>query len=168
MKTQITEKRPVDVYFDKYAESHQNKINKAIHWICVPLIVFSLLGLMWAIPFPQLNFLGEYKTMLNWASFLIAFSIYYYYKLSPILSYFMLIIIFAFSYGIMELYQWQVNGGPALWQSCLAIFVVSWIGQFIGHKIEGKKPSFLDDLKFLLIGPIWLLHFILKKWNIKY
>lgn len=162
------EKRPVDIYFDKYAESHQNPTNKLIHWICVPLIVFSLLGLVWAIPFPYLKFLGSYNGFFNWASFLIAFAVYYYYKLSPVLSYLMLLIVFAFSYGIIELVAWQKGGGPPLWQSCLVIFVASWAGQFIGHKIEGKKPSFFDDLKFLLIGPIWLLHFILKKIGLKY
>ena len=160
--------RPVDVYFDKYAESHQNPTNKAIHWVCVPLIVFSLLGLLWSVPFPYLKFSGQYNGFLNWASFLIGFSIYYYYKLSPTLSYLMLLVLFAFSYGVMELDAWQKHGGLMLWQVSLAIFVISWIGQFIGHKIEGKKPSFLDDLKFLLIGPIWLLHFILKRFGLKY
>jgi uncharacterized membrane protein YGL010W len=161
-------KRPVDVYFDKYAESHQNPTNKLIHWICVPLIVFSLLGLVWAIPFPYIKFLGQFNSYFNWASLLIAFSVYYYYRLSPILSYFMLLVIFALSYGIIDLVNWQKSGGPPLWESCLVIFVLSWIGQFIGHKIEGKKPSFLDDLRFLLIGPIWLLHFVLKKVSVKY
>jgi len=160
--------RSVDIYFDKYAESHQNPTNKLIHWICVPLIVFSLLGLIWAIPFPYIKFLGQYNGFFNWASFLIAFSIYYYYKLSPVLSYLMLLIIFAFSYGIIALDSSHKTGGPALWLVCLIIFIISWIGQIIGHKIEGKKPSFLDDIKFLLIGPIWLLHFILKKLSIKY
>jgi len=162
------EKRPVDIYFDKYAESHQNPTNKAIHWVCVPLIVFSLFGLIWAIPFPYIKFLGQINSYLNWGSFLLAFSCYYYYRLSPVLSYFMLIVLFAFSYGIIELLSWQTAGGPALWLVCLVIFILAWIGQFIGHKIEGKKPSFFDDLKFLLIGPIWLLHFILKKFSIRY
>ena len=163
-----SEKRPVDIYFDKYAESHQNPTNKAIHWICVPLIVFSLLGLVWAIPFPYLKFMGRYNSFINWGSVLIAFSVYYYYRLSPVLSYLMLLIVFAFSYGIIALVNWQSAGGPPLWESSLVIFVVAWIGQFIGHKIEGKKPSFLDDLKFLLIGPIWLLHFVLKKFAMRY
>ena len=162
------DKRPVDIYFDKYAESHQNPTNELIHWVCVPLIVFSLLGLVWAIPFPHIKFLGQYNGFVNWASFLIAGSIYYYYKLSPVLSYLMLLLLFGFSYGIIDLDTWQKAGGPALWQVCLIIFVLSWAGQFIGHKIEGKKPSFLDDLKFLLIGPIWLLHFILIRFKIKY
>jgi len=162
------EKRPVDIYFDKYAESHQNPTNKLIHWICVPLIVFSLLGLVWAIPFPHLGFLGRYNSFINWASVLIAFSIYYYYRLSPMLSYLMLLIVFTFSYGIIDLANWAKTGGPPLWETSLITFVIAWVGQFIGHKIEGKKPSFLDDLKFLLIGPIWLLHFILTKFSIRY
>ena len=160
--------RPVEVYFTKYAESHQNPTNKLIHWICVPLIVFSLLGLVWAIPFPYIKFLGQYNGFFNWASFLIAFSIYYYYKLSPVLSYLMLLIIFALTYVISLSADWEKAGGPALWQVSLIIFVLAWAGQFIGHKIEGKKPSFLDDIKFLLIGPIWLLHFVLKRYSIRY
>ena len=161
-------KRPVDVYFDKYQESHNNETNEVIHWICVPLIIFSLLGLVWSIPFPHIAFLGKYNGFVNWASFLIAFSVYYYYRLSPVLSYMMLLLIVIMSWGIVSLEQWQKTGGPAVWLICLIIFVVSWIGQFIGHKIEGKKPSFLDDIKFLLIGPIWLLHFICKRIGIKY
>lgn len=160
--------RTVDIYFARYSESHQNPTNKRIHWICVPLIVFSIFGLLWAIPFPTLKFLGSYNGYFNWASFLIAFSIYYYYKLSPILSYFMLLVLMGFSLGVIELAAWQSAGGPALWLVCCIIFVIAWIGQFIGHQIEGKRPSFLDDMKFLLIGPIWLLHFILKKYSIRY
>ncbi|MCO4291724.1 DUF962 domain-containing protein [Solitalea sp. MAHUQ-68] len=150
----------VDQYFDKYAESHQNKTNKLIHWICVPLIMFSLIGLLWSIPVPW-----DYK-FLNWASFLIAFSLYYYWRLSQPLALVMVVIIGAFSalYVFIE----QQIGLSGLAIICAAIFVVSWIFQFIGHKIEGKKPSFLDDVKFLLIGPIWLLHFIFKKLGIAY
>jgi uncharacterized membrane protein YGL010W len=168
LKQSATDKRPVDIYFDKYAESHQNPKNKLIHWICVPLIVFSILGLIWAIPFPYIKFMGQYNGLFNWASFLIAFSIYYYYRLSATLSYLMFFVLFAFSYVISQMDDWHKSGGPALWLICLIIFVISWAGQFIGHKIEGKKPSFLDDIKFLLIGPIWLLHFILKKFKISY
>lgn len=163
------DKRLVDVYFEKYSESHQNSTNKMIHWICVPLIVFSLFGLIWAIPFPHLDFLGRYNGYVNFASFLIAFAIYYYYRLSPVLSYLMLLLMMFFSAGIVSLEKMHNNSGwPQMWEVCLGIFVISWIGQFIGHKIEGKKPSFLDDLRFLLIGPIWLLHFLLKKAGIRY
>ena len=160
--------RPVDIYFDQYAGSHRNLTNKLIHWICIPLIVFSILGLVWAVPFPYIKFLGRYNGYFNWASFLVAFSIYYYYKLSPVLSYLMLLVLFGFSYLIIDLVAWHAAGGPALWLVCLVIFVLSWGGQFTGHLIEGEKPSFLDDLKFLMIGPVWLLHFVLEKFSIRY
>ena len=163
-----TPKSQIDILFDRYAESHQNPDNKTIHWICVPLIVFSILGLVWCIPFPHLEFLGKYNGYINWASFLIAFSIYYYYRLSPVMSYLMLLSVFVMSFVIVQLEKVEANGGPAVWLVCAVIFVLSWIGQFIGHKIEGKKPSFLEDVKFLLIGPIWLLHFICRKIGIRY
>jgi uncharacterized membrane protein YGL010W len=165
---QLEQKRKIDILFDKYGESHQNPRNELIHWICVPLIVFSLLGLAWAIPFPHLGILGRYNGFLNWASFLIAFSVFYYYKLSPVMSYLMLVMIFIMTFFIVMLEKWQLNGGPAIWQVCGLIFLLSWVGQFVGHRIEGKKPSFLDDVKFLLIGPIWLLHFICKKVGLRY
>lgn len=158
--------RPVDAYFNKYAESHQNHTNKLIHWICVPLIVFSL---VWALPFPEINLLGRLNGYINWATFLILFSILYYLRLSLALATAMLLVIFVFAAAIVFLEkQHNHNGWPPMWQVCLVIFVLSWAGQFIGHKIEGKKPSFLDDIKFLLIGPIWLWHFLFKKAGIRY
>jgi uncharacterized membrane protein YGL010W len=167
-KGNVSDDRAVDIYFAKYAESHQNSTNEMIHFVCIPLIVFSLLGLVWSIPFPYLKFLGTYNGTFNWASFLIAFSVYYYLKLSPILSYLMLFVLFGFCYAIIGIEQWHKAGGPSLWLVSLIIFLLSWVGQFVGHKIEGKKPSFLDDIKFLLIGPIYLLHLILKKLSVKY
>ena len=161
MTTDNTTRSEADVYFDKYAESHQNKTNKLIHWICVPAIVFSLLGLVWSIPVPLF-----FPTYLNWATFVIAFSLYYYFRLSPALAISMLVVTGLMSYLIVKIEM--TYGIPMLRWICLGVFVLAWIFQFVGHKIEGKKPSFLDDVKFLLIGPIWLLHFIFKKLGIPY
>jgi uncharacterized membrane protein YGL010W len=162
-------KRPIDVLFDKYGESHQDSTNKLIHWVCVPLIVFSLLGLIWLIPFPRLEFLGPYNTFINWASLLIAAAMYYYYTLSRPLFFLMIWVIALISFGVVRIELWERDGGgPQAWIVFVSIFVLAWIGQFIGHKIEGKKPSFFDDLRFLLIGPLWLLHFICKKVGIAY
>ena len=161
-------KKQIDILFDTYAESHQNSSNKLIHCICVPLIVFSLLGLLWQIPFPYLEFLGRYNGYFNWASFLIAFAMYYYFTLSRVLFFIMIWIISAMSYAIVKIEQAYGLGSKTAIAIYAAVFILSWIGQFIGHKIEGKKPSFLNDVKFLLIGPIWLLHFICKKINLKY
>jgi uncharacterized membrane protein YGL010W len=93
----------------------------------------------------------------------------WYMFLTPPLAIGMLIISYMLLYfsGSLEI-QLEENGKILLWQLALLIFAIAWIGQFIGHKIEGKKPSFLTDLAFLLIGPLWLLHFIYKKLGIPY
>lgn len=131
----------------------------------MPLIVFSLFGLMWAIPFPYLKFMGSYNGYFNWASFLIAFSIYYYYKLSPMLSYTMLLMLMICSYGATELAEWQKAGGLALWLVSGILFIISVVGLTIGNRMEGKKAPILFEL---MIGPVWLLHFILKWLKMKY
>jgi len=169
MKKQPTPKqRDIDILFDKYTASHQKPVNKIINWICVPLVVFGLLGLAWAIPFPYLSFMGKYNGYINWASVLIAFSIYFYLKISPILSYLMLFILFAFSFGIIQLDQWYKTGGPGVGELCIAILIIAFTAQFIGQKIEGKRYSLVNSVKFWFYGPIWLLSLVLKRFNVKY
>ncbi len=155
----------LDTLLTKYGESHQNGTNKLIHWIAVPSIVFSLLGLIWAIPMPE--FMKPYP-YFNIASIFIAFALYYYWRLSAILAFAMIFVIGLFSYLIVQLEYLERAGGPAMWLICVIIFVVAWVFQFVGHKIEGKKPSFFKDLQFLLIGPIWLLHFVFKSLGLPY
>ena len=159
--------KPIEQWIDEYGESHQNPTNKAIHWICVPLIMLSLLALLGKIPFfinEQILFsIGSEPIFLNWTILFLAFCVAFYLRLSFTLSVGMLLVslcmLFLISY--MKYYDSEV------WRLSLAIFIFAWIGQFIGHKIEGKKPSFFEDLQFLLIGPAWLLSFIYKKIGIK-
>lgn len=167
-KTPATPKHPLDVYFAKYDAYYTNPVNRIIGYISIPVVTFSILAFVWSLPFPDLAFLGSKKGFLNWGSFLIAFTIYYYQRLSPILSYLMLLVIAAFAYGIVQLEYWQQAGGMPLPQVCLVLFVVANLLQFIGNKLEGKKPMLFLDFKFLLLSPLWLLSLILKKFNIKY
>jgi len=167
MKTQAPQNRPIDILIDEYDAFHTKPANRVINFICIPLILFSILGFVWSIPFPHLNFLGTYD-MFNWASFLIAFMIYYNLKLSPVLSYLLLFVLFGFCYGIMQLEAWQKAGGLILPQICIVVFVTANILQLIGYKIEGRKPTFAEDFKFLLVAPMWLLSLPLKKFAIKY
>lgn len=153
--------------FAEYAASRQHPSNRLIHWVCIPLIIFSILGLAWSVPFPHLEFLGKYNGFLNWASFLIAFSGYYYYRLSPVLSYMMLLLVFALSLIVVQFEKWALTGGPALWLVCLVVLLFASGGLFIGQKIEGKKTSVLSSVKSVLIGPIWLLEIFSIKIGLK-
>lgn len=156
--------RKIDLLFNEYAESHQNATNKLIHWICVPLIFWSILGFISLIPTPHFCFL--YFGCISIASIIaIVIVTLFYLRLSWKIGLIMILLMLLMEHLI---YLINVQFEHHYWIYFLGVFVLSWIGQFYGHKIEGKKPSFVKDLQFLLIGPIWLLHFIMKKLNLKY
>ena len=151
-----------DKLFDEYAESHQNSVNKGLHWLCVPSILLSLMGLILSIPVPV--YMASISANLNWLSLLVFLVLVYYYALSFKLGIGMTVVMWVF----WQILGWMSSFPIPLWQTSIVIFVVAWIGQFIGHVIEGKKPSFFKDVQFLLIGPIWLLSFIYKRIGIRY
>ncbi len=136
--------RDIDTLLAKYSESHLNHTNEIIHFICVPVIVFTLLGLLWSLH-PGVAVGVTVLSML------------YYIKLSKPFAVGMLLMSAAML-GLLYLLP-----PAAVLPLSLGIFVLAWIGQFIGHKIEGKKPSFFDDLRFLLIGPLFVLSFLYRR-----
>jgi uncharacterized membrane protein YGL010W len=146
--------KSAEEWFDEYAESHQNPVNKAIHWVCIPLIMLSTLGLLASIPHP---FSPVFESRLaHWGTVVVLLAVLFYLRLSLTL---------AAGMALISIFMLVVNGAMAasgislLWVS-VAIFFAAWVVQLVGHKIEGKKPSFFKDLQFLLIGPAWLLHFV--------
>jgi len=158
--------RKIDALLTEYGESHQNATNKAIHWICVPLIFFSIVGLLASIPSgPVQAVLGEGNPNANWATVALVLTTVYYVTLSIPLSIGMAL------FGVLCILVVniivRINIAP-LWVICVIIFALAWVGQFYGHKVEGKKPSFFKDLQFLLVGPAWLMHFIYIKLGIPY
>ncbi|RNL95055.1 DUF962 domain-containing protein [Sinomicrobium pectinilyticum] len=147
-------------WFDDYAVSHQNKTNKKIHYICVPAIFFSIVGLLMSIPagLPQRIWPGENPYVENWAVVVLILVLIFYARLSLSMAFKILL----FSALCIIVNIWISRIAP-LWLVSLLIFAVAWVGQFYGHKIEGKKPSFLKDIQFLLIGPAWVIQNLFKK-----
>lgn len=146
---------------DEYGSSHQNDKNKMIHWICVPLIMFSLLGMVYFVPFPL-----EGSAFFNWIVVILIAAWVYYLRLSfPMFLGFMIIGLLMFwgQHKLAHILRFEYY-----MIAMVSIFIFAWIGQFIGHNIEGKKPSFIEDIQFLLIGPAWLLHFIYNRFGIRY
>ena len=144
-----TKARSIDTLLATYGESHRNTTNEIIHCICVPAIVFSVLGLIWALH-PWLALVGAVLALI------------YYSTLSLPFAAGMLLMA-----GLMLALLSALPAALVLPLS-IAVFVLAWIGQFIGHKIEGKKPSFFDDLRFLLIGPLFVLGFLYRRLGIAY
>lgn len=148
--------RKIQDWLQEYGESHQNKTNKTIHWICVPIIFFTIVGLLYSIKLP----FYVSSIHLNVAMIVLVFVVLYYARLSPSLSVGMLLFV---GLCLLLCHLWEMHGAFPLWLLSVIGFVLAWIGQFYGHKVEGKKPSFLKDLQFLMIGPAWLMSFIYKK-----
>jgi uncharacterized membrane protein YGL010W len=155
--------RRIDRLLEEYGESHQNGVNKAIHWIAVPVIVWTVVALLWSIPFPTETSLGGIP--LNWAVLMLILAQIYWFRLSlplglGLLLYNGLMIYLTLRIGALS--PWP------LWQLAVGVFVIAWILQFIGHAVEGRRPSFFQDVQFLLIGPAWLLAFVFRSVGLKY
>jgi len=151
--------RNLQDWYDEYGQSHQNPTNKKIHWVCVPAIFFSIIGMIMSIPKgPIEGFLGANASFLeNWIWIPLVGIVLFYIRLSLKMS---IVIMFFSLFCIVASSILASYVGSLFWFS-LGLFVVAWIGQFVGHKIEGKKPSFLKDLQFLLIGPAWVFEQLL-------
>ena len=153
--------RSIEQWLAAYGEDHRDHTNKALHWIGIPIIVFSLIGMLYLIPLPcAIGCRGVTVALV-----VVVLALLYYFALSRPLAVGMLIVLgamYAAVGGIVE-----ALGGRAL-IVMVAIFVVGWIIQFVGHKIEGQKPSFFEDLQFLLIGPVWLLSDVYRRLGISY
>jgi uncharacterized membrane protein YGL010W len=166
--------RTVAEWLGEYGASHQHPTNKLLHWICVPPIVLAVLGLLWAAPVPP-----EFSSIspwVNWATLAAAAAIAYYLALSPTLALGILVAFVALLAVVRLLAQlpWP------LWITSVVIFVIAWIGQFVGHAVEGRRPSFFKDaatrpggmffpeLRFLLIGPLWLVAALYRALRVPY
>ena len=153
----------INQWLDEYGESHQHPFNKLVHWICVPAIMFSLFGLLFSIPF-----FSEKSWYANWGAIVIIPILFFYLRLSKVMFISFILIGFLLIKVNELLYNNLCSSDKKMIFISLLIFIIAWVLQFIGHKIEGKKPSFLKDIQFLLIGPAWLLSFIFKKLQISY
>jgi len=140
-------------WMSEYGVSHQNRTNIIIHKFCVPLIMWSVVGLLWLIPTP--SFMQELH--LNFATIALIGAMGFYFSISKKYFLFMVPVV-----GFLYYITYLISQTEYLLISSIVVFAFSWIVQFIGHKIEGKKPSFIQDLAFLLIGPLWVTKAIFR------
>ena len=145
------QERPIDRWFAHYSADHQNETNQKIHVIAVPVILWTVTALLWCIPTPEFAHArpGLWAAVSAWVAWI------FYNRASRPLGYGMLTMLFvmlSLNYVIFS----SIGRMPML-KLAAGVFVLAWIAQFVGHKIEGKRPSFLTDLVYLLIGPAWVL-----------
>lgn len=153
--------RTLTQWLSEYGESHRNPTNERLHFVCVPAIVLSVFGFLSATPAPGL---WAEIPGLDWATLVAALALIYYACLSWTLAAGVLV-----SFAIMiAIVRVLVYLPWPLWATSLAIFIAAWIGQGIGHGMEGKRPSFFKDIQFLLIGPLWLLAAAYRRLGVRY
>jgi uncharacterized membrane protein YGL010W len=143
-----TKDRKIDTLLTHYGSSHLNPTNEIIHFVAIPLIMLSIVGLMYALH--------------PWVAYaFMAASMVYYARLSIVF------LVAMVAWG--ALLFWVITlMGDKVWQTSLIIFVGAWIIQFIGHKIEGKKPSFFEDIQYLWVGPLFVLSKLFMKLGIRW
>ena len=129
----------------------------------MPVIFFCTLGFTWVIPVPAA--LADAAPWFNWTLAAIGGVTGFYLRLSAPLSAGLLFFMSLCYAGLVLI---DFFSPWPLWKVCVVAFTLAWVGQFIGHRIEGKKPSFLQDLSFLLIGPAWLMSFIYRRLGQRY
>jgi len=154
------DQRSMREWLDSYSQDHQHPTNRLLHWICVPLIVWSALALLWTVPVPaSLLRPGAY------AVFAIVLAFAWYWKRSHRLGAALLIALAMLALVCAWVFA---SVGPAHMRwFALGVFAVAWVGQFIGHLFEGRRPSFFTDLAYLLVGPAWLMDKLLNRIGLK-
>lgn len=152
--------RSMQDWLDSYSADHRHPTNQVLHWICVPPIVWSVIALLWSVPVP-----AAYARPGFWAVAAMVLAFTWYWKHSHRLGGAMLAV-FALLALLTEAAYRQLGAVELRWLA-VAVFVLAWIGQFVGHRIEGRRPSFLTDLSYLLIGPAWLIEKLLRKLGLK-
>ncbi|MFK2893231.1 DUF962 domain-containing protein [Dyella flagellata] len=143
-----------------YSQDHQHPINRVLHWICVPLIVWSALALLWTAPVPV--------SLLRpgaWAVFAIVLAFAWYWKRSHRLGAALLIALAILA--LICAWLWEPLGPMRMRWLAAGVFAVAWVGQFVGHLFEGRRPSFFTDLAYLLVGPAWLMDKLLNRIGLK-
>lgn len=153
--------RSVNDWFGGYSRDHRHPINRAIHWVCVPVILWCVIALLWLIPVP-----AGFAQQGAWAAPAMFAAFLFYHRLSRNLGWAMALALIAFALITASLHA-ALGSSGLLWLAA-GLFVLAWIGQFVGHVIEGQRPSFLTDLAYLLIGPAWLMGKLMRRARISY
>jgi uncharacterized membrane protein YGL010W len=142
-------------FLNEYAKTHRNPTNVRVHTICVPVILVASFGLLWSTPIgPWLGMSGPAARWINGATIGLLPILFFYFRLSVATGLQMLGV---FALCALACLAAQTAGPMPLVWVCAGSWIAAWIAQFYGHYVEGAKPSFLDDLLFLLIGPIFVL-----------
>jgi len=143
-------------WLDSYGAGHRHRLNRLLHGACVPAIAWSAIALLWTLPVPP--------TLLRpgaWAVMAMVLAFHGYWKRARALALALLLAFAALGLATQALYAGL--GAHRLALLAGAVLALAWLGQSIGHRLEGRRPGFFADLACLPVGPAWLMAGLLRK-----
>ena len=151
-----------DSWLERYEQNHRALTNPWVYWAAVPMVVVGTVGLLWYLPIPSEFY--EISPLLNWGStFLMAATIYYF-----IISLSLAIGMLPFVLGLASLQLWlTASEYPALGVS-VGLLLAGTVGLWLGRRGTGGFRAILQDLQLMMIGPVWLLSVIYRRFGIPY
>ena len=136
---------PIQDLFKEYEQTHRHPVNQMFHMICIPFLVWSVLGVLW-------SFKISYGGLINGATIVVPLAILYYSTFSRQLAFILFLV-----GAVMLTFCAYFDRHSLLVLLSIIVFFLSWTGQLVGYHFEGMRPTFFRDLQFLLIAPIWIM-----------
>ena len=152
----------IDNWLERYEQSHQDLTNPIVYWAAVPMVVLGTVGLLWSLPVP-VQFV-EISPLLNWGSaFLMATAIYYF-----IISLSLAIGMLPFLLGLAAVQLWLTDSQWPAFGTSIALLVAGTVGLWLGRRGPGVMRAVLRDFQLIMIGPLWLLSVMYKRFRMPF
>jgi uncharacterized membrane protein YGL010W len=151
-----------DAWLQRYERDHTHAVNRVLHWLCIPIIVLGVVGMLWSLPVPGV--FRESSPVLNWGTFFLMAAVVYYFILSITLAFGLLPFVTLIAVAV----AWLDRLDTPLWLISATAFAAAGAGQLIGHAFERRTVSLFSDLNFVMIGPLWMVASIFQRLRIPY
>jgi hypothetical protein len=152
----------IDSWLERYEKSHQSLTNPVVFWAAVPMTVVGTIGALWHLPIPAEFF--QISPLLNWGSaFLMATAIYYF-----IISLSLAIGMLPFLLGIAAIQSWLAGSPYPQLGVSVALLVAGTVGLWLGRRGAGNLRAVLQDYQLMMIGPLWLLSVLYRRFRIPF
>ena len=152
----------IDGWLELYELTHRDLRNPLVYWAAVPMVVLGTVGLLWSLPTP-VEF-AEISPLLNWGSaFLMATAIYYF-----IISLSLAIGMLPFLLGIAAVQVWLVQSAYPQLGVSVGLLVAGTAGLWLGRPGGARFGAVWQDLQLMMIGPVWLLSALYKRFNVPF
>jgi uncharacterized membrane protein YGL010W len=152
----------VDEWADQFGRLRASAPSALSAWLGIPIVITALIGLLWAIPVPDI--LTDASPVINAATLFIMASFVYYCILSIPLAIGGLL--FLISAAIPS--AWLDQTEQPLWPVAAGVFVIAFAWQLTETRRATGRLLVLRNLQYVMLGPIWLLRGLYRRAGLRY